>query len=144
MGLSGLKDVLENVDYIVLNSVEIENMTGRRDPAEAFKQLVRHGIVCNLIAKRGADGCVMVGSESGEIFSIPGVNLERMGLRVVNTVGAGDAFLGVFAAYKSLGFSDHDSLLYANAAGAFKVTRPIPRGSPTKEELEAFMSRIHA
>jgi len=144
MGISGLKDVLENVDYLVLNSIEIENLTGRSDPVEAHEELARQGILCNLIATRGAEGCVMVGSESGEVLSIPGVSLETMGLRAVNTVGAGDAFQGVFAAYKSLGFSDHDSLVRANAAGAFKVTQTITRGSPTKEELEAFMSKTCA
>ena len=142
MGLSGLRGILGNVDYVVLNSVEIENMTGKSDPSEAYKELEGEGIACNLISKRGADGCVMIGSDSSEVFRVPGVDLEGMGLRVVNTVGAGDAFLGVFAAYKSLDFSDYDCLLRANAAGAFKVTKPVTRGSPTKEELEAFMARI--
>jgi len=144
MGLSGLRDILKNVDYVVLNSVEIENLTGKSSPSEAYKELERGGIACNLISKRGADGCVMFGSENGEVFRIPGVDLRGMGLRVVNTVGAGDAFLGVFAAYKSLDFSDYDCLLRANAAGAFKVTKPVTRGSPTTEELEAFMARVQS
>jgi ribokinase len=142
LGLSELGDILRSVDYVVLNSVEIENMTGKKDPIEAFKKLKSQDLVCNLIAKCGADGCVMVGSESDEIFSIAGVDLHNLGLQVVNTVGAGDAFLGVFAAFKSLGFSDYDCLVKANAAGAFKVTQPVTRGSPTRKELEAFMSKI--
>ena len=84
----------------------------------------------------------MVESESGEIFSVAGIDLQSLGLQVVNTVGAGDAFLGVFAAFKSLGFSDYDCLVKANVAGAFKVTQPVTRGSPTSKELKAFMSQI--
>ncbi len=142
MGLSGLRGVLRNVDYVVLNSVEIENLTGKSDPVEASEALESEGVTCNLVSKLGADGCVLIGSESGQVFRVPGIDLRGMGLQAVNTVGAGDAFLGVFAAYKSLGQSDHDCLLRANAAGAFKVTKPVTRGSPTREELEAFMARV--
>ncbi|UCD72996.1 MAG: hypothetical protein JSW01_06030 [Candidatus Bathyarchaeota archaeon] len=142
LGLSGLRNVLTSVDYVVLNSVEIENVTGKKDPIEAFEELKSQGLACNLIAKYGADGCVMVGAESGEVFSIAGIDLHSLGLKVVNTVGAGDAFLGVFAAFKSLGFSDYDCLVKANVAGAFKVTQSVTRGSPMKKELEVFMSQI--
>jgi ribokinase len=144
MGLSGLIEVLKKVDYIVLNSVEIENITGSKDPIEAFKELESQDVVCTLIVKRGADGCVMVSSENGGVYSIGGIDLRSLGLQVVNTVGAGDAFLGVFAAFKSLGFSDYDCLIRANAAGAFKVTQPVTRGSPTRKELQSFMSQIES
>lgn len=142
MGISGLRGALESMDYVFLNSIEVENLTGERDPRRAFKELKKQDIGCNLIVKRGADGCAMVKSESGEVISVLGIDLRSMGFQVVNTVGAGDAFLGVFAAYQAFGFSDYDCLIRANAAGAFKVTQPVTRGSPTKEELEVFMSTV--
>jgi len=58
------------------------------------------------------------------------VNLKELGMNAINTVGCGDAFLGVFAASKSQGFEDKEALERANLAGALKATKPETRGSP--------------
>lgn len=63
-------------------------------------------------------------------------------MKTVNTVGCGDAFLGVFAAYKAEGLSDEEALRRANAAGAYKATRRETRGSPARKQLEKFLSML--
>jgi ribokinase len=71
-------------------------------------------------------------------------SLERLGLKVVNTVGCGDAFLGAFVAAKSEGKSDEEAIVWANAAGSFKATRMETRGSPKRNELDDIMKRAGA
>ena len=79
----------------------------------------------------------MVGPEI--IVSVPSVNLEKIGLKVVNAIGCGDAFLGAFAASKAEGLDDVESLERANLAGALKATKPETRGSPNREEMGRYL-----
>jgi len=71
---------------------------------------------------------------------VPGIDLEKLGLKAVNTVGCGDAFLGMFAAQKSLGLDDEECIERANLAGALKATKPETRGSPTRTEFEKYLA----
>jgi len=138
LGLGRLKEVLRNVDYLVINRVEIKNLTGERDPLEARKRLAEVNPEIGLVAKLGEEGCSMVGPHGA--VEVPGINLEGLGMRVVNTVGCGDAFLGVFVASKAEGLNDEEALERANLAGALKATRPETRGSPTRQELEKYLN----
>jgi ribokinase len=138
LGLSRLKEVLRNVDYLVINRVEIKKMTGERDPFEARKRLAKVNPEIRLVAKLGEDGCSMVGPHG--VVEVPGINLEGFGMHVVNTVGCGDAFLGVFVASKAEGLNDEEALKRANLAGALKATRPETRGSPTTQELKKYLN----
>jgi len=61
---------------------------------------------------------------------------------VVNTVGCGDAFLGVLSASLVSGFEVLEALKRANLAGAFKATHPETRGSPTERELKEFTQKV--
>jgi sugar/nucleoside kinase (ribokinase family) len=60
-------------------------------------------------------------------------------MRVVNTVGAGDVFLGVFAAMTVKGFGEIESLFMANVAAALKTTKEETRGSPRYDELMRYV-----
>ncbi len=133
-GLEKLKGILGSVHYLVVNEVEVKNLTGEREPESAWKKASKMNENLHLIVKLGERGCALVDRE--RIVRIPGINLREMGLKVVNTVGCGDAFLGAFVAYKVLGLSDLKALEMANLAGALKATKIETRGSPTKEELE--------
>jgi len=66
-------------------------------------------------------------------------HLERLGRRVVNTVGCGDAFIGAFAASKVMGLEDVDALRRGCAAGSFKATRKETRDGPTSYELDQIL-----
>ena len=90
-----------------------------------------------LIVKLGEKGCSLISSE--QIVTVPGIDLKKIGFKVVNTVGCGDAFLGMFVASKSQGLSDKECLERANLAGALKATKHETRGSPTKHEFEKYL-----
>jgi sugar/nucleoside kinase (ribokinase family) len=66
-------------------------------------------------------------------------HLERLGRRVVDTVGCGDAFIGAFAANKVKGQEDEEALRRGCAAGSFKATRKETQGSPTSYELDQIL-----
>ena len=137
LGMGKLETVLERLDYLVINQIEVKNLTGEKDPPKAWDRLSKVNERLKLVVKLGERGCSLV--SSGKVMMVPAVNLEELGLQVVNTVGCGDAFLGVFVAYKSQGLEDEEALERANLAGALKATKSETRGSPTKDELERYL-----
>ncbi len=73
---------------------------------------------------------------------VEGVELALLGKRAVNSTGAGDAFLGVFASCLLAGMDPLAAALRGNLAGALKATKYETRGSPRGAELEAAMRRL--
>jgi ribokinase len=141
LGLEALSTALEYVDYFVLNQLEFENLMGTSDPSEVGKALKTENLGLKGIIKRGSEGCVMCGAGLDDPLVMGAVPLERLGLKVVNTVGCGDAFIGAFAAAKVMGLSDVESLRRACAAGSFKATQKDTRGGPTEDELEEILAK---
>jgi ribokinase len=137
LGIRPLKNVLAKIDYLVINSVEIKNLTGKQDPLEARKRLAKTNSKIRLVAKLGEKGCLMAGPDG--VIEVSGIDLKELVMKVVNTVGCGDAFLGAFTASKAEGLNDKEALERANLAGALKASKPETRGSPTKNELEKYM-----
>ena len=138
-GMERLRRILLCTDYLFLNEIEVEYMTRVKEPAEAARRLSATNPHLTAILKSGKEGCTMFGSKS--TVRVPGINLSEWGLEVVNTVGCGDAFLGAFSAAKAMKRSDEDALHWANWAGALKATKTETRGSPTRYELEKWISR---
>ena len=93
-----------------------------------------------IIFKQGKNGCIYTYNQ--EMLKIPGIELQKMGFKVISTVGSGDAFFGVFAAFLGMDHSVKDALIRANAAGALNATRPETRGSPTKLQLRKFVEKL--
>ena len=140
LGIERLRETLARIDYLVLNKPELENIASTPSIYDAYRKLRLINREISLIVTLGEEGCTLINQKKQ--FKLEGINLKKYGLKAVNTVGCGDAFLGVFAAYKAEGYGDEEALRMANAAGAFKATRFETRGSPTKSELEAFLKRI--
>jgi ribokinase len=133
LGVEKVRAVLENVDYVVANEHEIVNLTGSTNSDLAAKRLAAANKQTKVVVKLGNKGCVMYYDEKRNV--LPNFDLSPTGLKVVNTVGCGDAFLGAFVAALSEGRSDVEALKWGNCAGALKATRFETRGSPTREVL---------
>ena len=138
-GIEALSNVLWEVDYLILNHLEFENLLGTSDPEEvgALLSAERKGI--KGIIKNGKEGCILCREGTAAMLHIGTVPLEQLGLRVVNTAGCGDAFIGAFAAAKVEGMDDLEALRWGCAAGSFKATKMETRGSPMREELNRFL-----
>ncbi|HLE34423.1 MAG TPA: PfkB family carbohydrate kinase, partial [Nitrososphaerales archaeon] len=90
-----------------------------------------------VVTTLGREGCVFCWQT--KTARIPALDLSSLNLHVINTVGAGDAFVGSFAALKTKGFDDVEALFMANIAGSLKTTKEETRGSPRYDEIKHYL-----
>jgi ribokinase len=127
--------ILSNVDYLVVNEVELEAFSGAAvNPANptsvyaAMEKLSQYRPLTT-IATLGPRGALLSG---------PVGRHETKGHPVnpVDTTGAGDCFIGAFAAALAKSDSVADAMDFANNAAAISVTRRGAASSfPTLEEV---------
>ncbi len=121
--IPGLKIValLDETDIVVLNMVELGMLTdseiGVPNSARAATMLLNRerGLIW-VVVTLGKAGAIAVSREQ----SLVAPALE---VSVVDTIGAGDAFMGAFAARLASGAGVADALLYGTAAGSLATTR---------------------
>lgn len=124
---------LQGVHVIIPNEHEAALLTGQTDPGRSAAALVKLG-AARAIITLGACGVF----DSGGGASPAGY---RSAFRVqpIDTVGAGDAFVGAFAA--ALAGNHADPVRFAQAAAAIACTRRGAQSSPTRAEIERFLVR---
>ena len=137
LGLENVRPLMKNLDYLVANEHEAANLAGARNPIAAAKKLAASNRGLKAVVKLGGRGCVMLGGGRKEV--LPKLDMSALGLKVVNTVGCGDAFLGAFVSALSEGLSDLDALRWGNCAVGLKATRYETRGSPTREMILKYL-----
>jgi ribokinase len=129
------RELLERLDPLVVNEHEAAFLLGREvdgvDGAlSAAPELLSSGPRSAVITI-GEDGAVLADGESVEHLPAPGVE-------VVDTTGAGDAFVGALATQLARGASLREAVAYAVRAGAAAVTKEGAQGAlPTPEVVEA-------
>jgi len=132
-----LLSLAREAEVIFLNETETSALLGAGEVNTSLQRLQKLGFHNHIVLKLGAQGAVMVEPASGTSIEIPALPLRELGLNVINTVGCGDVFAGVFAAYYVMGSSLEQSLIMASAAAGINATRPETRGSPGRASLEA-------
>ena len=140
LGLDGLRPILRNVDYIIPNESEISNLTGTDNADLAAARLRHENPQLKVVTKLGARGCVMFGAR--ERTRCEALDLHSIGMKAVNTVGCGDAFLGAFVAALSEGLSDNEALRWGNCGAGLKATRSETRGSPDRSTLMRYLDEV--
>ncbi len=127
--------LLEKLDPLVINEHEaafllgerVEGVDGTLDAAPRLLALGPGSVVVTL----GEDGAVFSDGESAQHLTAPKVE-------VVDTTGAGDAFVGALAAKLAGDASLEDAVAYAVRAGAAAVTEAGAQGAlPTPDVVEA-------
>lgn len=134
-GISALQKYLSHVDYLILNQQEAGSLTSIEDGVEACSKISNSLSGINVVVTLGDKGCTLC--TNGKNMIIPPLD-SSSDLRIVSTVGAGDAFLGAFGAFKLKGFEDAQALYLANVAAALKASREDTRASPTFEEITRY------
>jgi ribokinase len=127
--------LLEKLDPLVINEHEaafllgerVEGVDGALDAAPRLLALGPGSVVVTL----GEDGAVFSDGESAQHLTAPNVE-------VVDTTGAGDAFVGALAARLAADAPLKDAVAYAVRAGAAAVTEAGAQGAlPTPDVVEA-------
>ncbi len=133
-GLSEFMDDMEALDYLVLNEHEASLFAGVKGLDNSLAKLAKVVPKARILVTLGSRGAALY--SAGKLSKVRRISLEKLGRKVVNTTGSGDAFVGAFSAYKVLGLDDMTAFRYANMAGALKACHPETRGSPNRKELE--------
>lgn len=131
------KQIYRDVDFLIVNRSESEALgsdlglpVGPCDFARSFADSYGSLAVVTL----GAQG--VVADDGTQSFSVPASDVE-----VVDTTGAGDAFVGAFAASVSLRRSVADSLEIATAAAGLACTSlGAQQGVATIDDVSAFLA----
>jgi ribokinase len=132
------ESLLRRCDWIIPNEIEAERLGGLDVRDVAGARAAAHAIQqrsggANIIVTLGAEGAWITSSSfTGHILA-PKVE-------ALDTVGAGDTFIGAFAARLVEGSGAREAARFACAAAALAVTRRgAQAGIPTRAEVEAFV-----
>jgi ribokinase len=112
------------LDWLVVNESEAAAVLGRpvdgpADAARAAAELVGQG-PRHAVVTVGAHGAALASADG----PVSPVTIEGFRVPVVDTVGAGDTFVGALAVALAAGVPAPDAIKAAAAAGAAAVTRP--------------------
>ncbi|MFI8435734.1 5-dehydro-2-deoxygluconokinase [Streptomyces sp. NPDC079020] len=110
------REALAHATVAVGNLDECEVATGEREPYAAARALLAAGVELAVV-KQGPEG-VLAAHRDGTTVQVP-----PLPVRVVNGLGAGDAFGGALCHGLLAGWETERIMRYANAAGAIVASR---------------------
>ena len=131
-----LQSLVKEAKVLFLNETEASALLETSGLDMSLQRLQKLDFGNHAVLKLGAQGAVMLDSTSGRVTEVPALPLKKLGINVISTVGCGDVFAGVFAAYYVMGNSLEQALIMASAAAGLNATRPETRGSPDRDRLE--------
>lgn len=130
-----LQSILPQCDLVVGTEEELAIAAGGGD-LQANLETIRRLTAATIVCKRGAAGCIVFPDAIGRGLS-GGVAGRGFAVEVYNTLGAGDAFMAGFLRGWLRDASLEECCTFANAAGAFAVSRLLcSREYPCQAELD--------
>ncbi len=136
-----LDAVVPRVDVLCINDEEARQLTAQNSLVKAAKMIQQMGPKY-VIIKKGEHGALLF--HKGEVFCVPALPLEE----IFDPTGAGDSFVGGFAAYLAktgiISFEAMKSaVVYASAMASFTVEKFGPQNLETLTE-EKIQQRLRA
>ncbi|MGN0747954.1 MAG: ribokinase [Aristaeellaceae bacterium] len=129
-----LPPLMPQVDWLILNEVEGEDLTGCREPDAMLDALLARCPDCRVVLTLGAQGAVYADRFRRRCQ-------PAFPVQAVDTTAAGDTFTGYFFQGVLSGKAVEEALRVAARASAIAVTRPGAGGSiPAMAEVEALLS----
>lgn len=134
-----MKTVLPGCDLIVGTEEEVLIASGENELLSALKT-IRALSAATIVLKRGPMGCIVYdGAIPGDLED--GIVGKGFPIEVYNVLGAGDAFMSGFLRGWLGGESLQTAATWANACGAFAVSRLLCAPEiPTFAELQYFLA----
>lgn len=108
-------EILKYVDYFIVNIPELASYSKCEDIYRGINVLLSKGVK-NLITTLGAEGSMFNNEET--TFKV-----DACKVKAVDTVAAGDTFIGYFAAALAKGYKEKEAMEIASKASAITVTR---------------------
>lgn len=134
------KSVLPDCDLVVGTEEEVLIASGEADLPAALKT-IRSLTAATIVLKRGAMGCIVYDGAIPDDLE-DGIVGAGFPIEVYNVLGAGDAFMSGFLRGWLKGEDLKTSATWANACGAFAVSRLMCSPEyPSWTELESFLSK---
>lgn len=132
------KEVLAKVDYLIMNEIEFQFLTGRDFKFNSLTESVnklRGFYGNNLIITLGEKGSICV-TNSDKLLKISSYKVKA-----IDSTGAGDAFIGGFILGIIQNKSIKECVKLGNATGAISVTKLGAQSSlPNRNELKSFLN----
>ena len=120
---------LSKVSYFLLNEIEGEQMTGKKEPDEILRVMRERYPSAKIVLTLGKDG---------SLYSDVNGTLRQKAypVKAVDTTAAGDTFTGYFLYSVAAGLTPAEGMKLASKASALTVTRPGAMDSiPTLKEV---------
>ena len=134
-----LKTILPDCDLIVGTEEEVHIAAGSEDTLEALR-IIRALSTAVIVLKRGPMGCVVYPDIIPDQLD-KGIVGTGFPIEVYNVLGAGDSFMSGFLRGWLKGEAHATSATWANACGAFAVSRLLCSPEiPTWDELQYFLA----
>jgi len=124
------KELFDNATYVIVNEVEIQEVEGydKNAPMEVLKKYPG-----KLIVTLGGDGVSY--SDGKSIFNVPAIDVK-----VIDTTGAGDTFLGSFMVAINNGLDLEKAIYFANVCAGLKTTKlGAQTGMPKLSEVKKYI-----
>ena len=127
-------EIFKYVDYLILNEIELEMITGINDFTKAIDK-IKHLGCKNIILTLGKDGSICFVDDKK-------ISIKPYKISSVDSTGAGDTYLGAFVYSLSIGKDIVDSANFASAASALKCLKVgAQSGMPSYEEVIEFINK---
>jgi 2-dehydro-3-deoxygluconokinase len=131
-----MRDLAARCDLLLPGADEAELLTGESDPEAAARQLQKLGPRM-VVVKLGAAGALAL-TDNQQTIRVPGTPLER----IVDPVGAGDAFAAGLLTGLRRGFATDAALRLANRCGGLAMLSPgdmeaLPRWEEVASEAQS-------
>jgi len=128
-------------DHVIVNESEavelLEFMPGHPNDAPMVDQQLEDFDIGNFIVTRGSNSTLVFPRDT-EAFEVP-----TMAVLPIDTVGAGDAFAGCFAARIATGDSVLDAVRAANCAGALATLGSGAQGPiPDRDQVDQHIAQV--
>ncbi len=133
-----LQTILPDCDLIVGTEEELNIAGGHEDALESIRT-IRSLSNAVIVCKRGPMGCVVFPGDIPQSFD-GGIRGPGYPVEVYNVLGAGDGFMSGFLRGYLRGESFETTAAWANACGAFAVSRLMCSSEyPSFQELQFFL-----
>lgn len=134
-------EALQGVDYLMVNEIELDQLgqgLGLAATNTLHAKVTRLAELtdCSVVVTLGADGSL--GVREGVVIALPALPIAP-----VDTVGAGDAFAGAFAAALNAGQPFEQAMRWGNVAGALACLKTGAQSSlPSRQDIEDHLPKL--